>query len=91
MSYSKNNKEYPRFPGTEKETVEQVVSRQRAQTDKTLWSKLQLRIGMFLYVILVAVICSQNDVSTAYLQYAHILKMLKTVYVVNIGDICLFF
>ena len=91
MSYSKNNKEYPRFPGTEKETVEQVVSRQLAQTDKTLWSKLQLRIGMFLYVILVAAICSQNDVSTAYLQYAHILKMLKTVYVVNIGDICLFF
>ena len=30
MSYSNNSKEYPSFPGTEKETVEQVVSRQRA-------------------------------------------------------------
>jgi hypothetical protein len=30
MSYSNNSKEYPRFPGTEKETVEQVVSRKRA-------------------------------------------------------------
>jgi hypothetical protein len=29
MSYSNNNNEYPSFPGTEKETVEQVVSRQR--------------------------------------------------------------
>lgn len=37
MSYSTNNKEYPSFPGTEKETAEQVVSRQRAQTDKKLW------------------------------------------------------
>ena len=32
-----------------------------------------------------------NDVSTAYLQNDHILKMWKTVYVVSIGDICLFF
>ena len=91
ISYSNNNKEYPSLPGTEKETAEQVVSRQRSQTDKKLWSKLQSWLGMFLYVILVAVICSQNDVSTAYLQNAHILKMLKTVYVVSIGDICLFF
>ena len=30
MSYSNNSKEYPSFPGTENETVEQVVSRQRA-------------------------------------------------------------
>jgi hypothetical protein len=30
MSYSNNSKEYPSFPGAEKETVEQVVSRQRA-------------------------------------------------------------
>ena len=30
MSYSNNSKEYPSFPGTEKETVEQVVSRQPA-------------------------------------------------------------
>ena len=30
MSYSNNSKEYPSFPGTEKGTVEQVVSRQRA-------------------------------------------------------------
>jgi hypothetical protein len=30
MSYSNNSKKYPSFPGTEKETVEQVVSRQRA-------------------------------------------------------------
>ena len=30
MSYSNNSKEYLSFPGTEKETVEQVVSRQRA-------------------------------------------------------------
>jgi hypothetical protein len=30
MSYSNNSKEYPSFPGTEKETVEQVVSMQRA-------------------------------------------------------------
>ena len=42
----------------EKETVEQVVSRQRAQTDKKLWSKLQSWLEMFIYVILVAVICS---------------------------------
>ena len=62
MSYSNNNKEYPSLPGTEKETVEQVVSRQRAQTDKKLWSKLQSWLGIFLYVILVAVICSQHDV-----------------------------
>jgi hypothetical protein len=34
MSYSINNKEYPSLPGTKKETVEQVVSRQRAQTDR---------------------------------------------------------
>ena len=32
MSYSNNSKEYPSFTGTEKETVEQVVSRQRAIT-----------------------------------------------------------
>jgi hypothetical protein len=91
MSYSNNIKEYPSFPGTEKETVEQVVSRQRAQTDKKLWSKLQSWLGMFLYIILEAVICSQNDVSTGYFQNDHILKMLKPVYVVGIGDICLFF
>ena len=30
MSYSNNSKEYPSFPGTEKETVGQVLSRQRA-------------------------------------------------------------
>ena len=30
MSYSNNSKEYLSFPGIEKETVEQVVSRQRA-------------------------------------------------------------
>ena len=51
MSYSNNNIEYPSFPGTEKETVEQVVARQRAQTDNTLWSTLQSWLGMFLYVI----------------------------------------
>jgi hypothetical protein len=91
MSYSNNIKEYPRFPGTEKETVEQVVSRQRAQTDKKLWSKLQSWLGMFLYAILATVICSHNDVSTAYLQNGPVLKTLKTVYVVSIGEICLFF
>jgi ABC-type glucose/galactose transport system permease subunit len=91
MSYSINNKEYPSLPGTKKETVEQVVSRQRAQTEKKLWSKLQSWLRIFLYVILVAVICLQNDVSTAYLQNDHILKTLKTLYVVSIGDICLFF
>lgn len=88
MSYSNNYKEYPSFPGTEKETTEQVVSRQRAQTDKKLWSKLQSWLGLFLYVIIVAIICSHNDVSTAYLQNDHILKTLKTVYVVSIGAIC---
>ena len=46
---------------------------------------------MFLYAILVTVICSQNDVSTAYLQNDRVLKTLKTVYVVSIGEICLFF
>ena len=52
MSYSNNSKEYPSFPGTEKETVEQVVSRQRATNKQETMVKTTIMLGMFLYVLL---------------------------------------
>jgi hypothetical protein len=33
--------EYPEFPGTEKDSAEIIVARQRAQIDKRLWTKFQ--------------------------------------------------
>jgi hypothetical protein len=75
--------EYPKFPGTEKDSAEIIVARQRAQIDKRLWTKFQTWLGMLLYVILVALICSHSDVSTAYRQNEHILNTLKTVYTVS--------
>jgi len=75
--------DYPKFPGTEKDSAEVIVARQRAQIDKRLWTKCQSWLGMLLYVILVALICSHSDVSTAYRQNEHILNTLKTVYTVS--------
>ena len=75
--------DYPEFPGTEKVSAEVIVARQRAQIDKRLWTKFQSWFGMFLYVILVALICSHSDVSTAYRQNEHILNTLTTVYTVS--------
>lgn len=74
---------YPDFPGLEKEEAELVVARTQAQLDKRMWSKFQSWLGMMMYVVLVALICSHSDVPTAYCQNEHLLQTISTVYTVS--------
>ncbi|VDI59821.1 Hypothetical predicted protein [Mytilus galloprovincialis] len=74
-----NRVNYPLFPGNELESKEQILFRKTVQLDTRLWTKLRTWIGIFLYVILIAAICSHNDVSSAYLQNQHILNTLSTI------------
>lgn len=74
-----NRVNYPLFPGNELESKEQILFRKTVQSDTRLWTKLRTWIGIFLYVILIAAICSHNDVSSAYLQNQHILNTLSTI------------
>ncbi|XP_063448038.1 polycystin-1-like protein 2 [Mytilus trossulus] len=74
---------YPDFPGLEKEEAELVVARTQAQLDKRMWSKFQSWLGMMMYVVLVALICSHSDVPTAYRQNEHLLQTISTVYTPN--------
>ncbi|XP_052077930.1 polycystic kidney disease protein 1-like 2 [Mytilus californianus] len=74
-----NRAEYPLFPGNQNETKEQILFRKTVQLDKRLWAKTRTWIGIFLYVTLIAAICSHNDVSSAYLQNEHILNTLSTI------------
>ncbi|CAC5393050.1 PKD1L2 [Mytilus coruscus] len=74
-----NRAKYPLFPGNQNETKEQMLFRKTVQLDKRLWTKIRTWIGIFLYVTLIAAICSHNDVSSAYLQNEHILNTLSTI------------